>query len=461
MTTLSIPSVLAVALLGSAATCEGSPNIGDPADSALQRALNQRLSGDRTRACIAAAVVDVRVEHAIACADTQRARSLDASTPFEIGSISKTMTAFLMSSLIEEGVMDLEDPLAAHLPAELAVPDYMGEVIRLKHLVTHTSGLPPLPPKMPLTDPSNPYADLDESFVLASLADVQLASAPGKTWQYSNYGFMLLSHIVAQRARERFESLLEQRLFEPLMMTHSFTSKAPAGVEVAQPHLSSGTPTSAWDFPGSLAGIGGVRSSLEDMTRYVQAVLGRGDAAVTERLAFTLEPLPLAHGEPVMGMGWVRLTVEGRELIVHDGGTGGSSSLVIVEPGRGRGVVLLVDTAWSNLGGLPELALHLLDPGAFPAPPPRVVAQPSTELVAALDGDYRIGDVSVQLAARDGVLYATEADQPEVALGFDSYGDFFPLADVEGLLRPVRLPDGRYSFDWLQGGSPMRAERLR
>lgn len=436
-------------------------------DSVLKATVEERVLGDRTGVCVLAAVVETEaVSRAVVCADASRARPLDTKTALEIGSVSKTMTAALLASLIEDGMLTLDEPLATHLPAGTRVPDFEGAPIRLKHLVTHTSGLPGLPARFPTVAPDDPYAALTAEALLESLGDVRLTQAPGTHWAYSNFGAMLLSYVVARAAHQDLEALLQERLFSALEMSSAFVSSPPPGVQVAQGHLSLGTAASPWHFLVDLAGVGGVKASLDDLVRYVEAQLGRrGDARLAAVLATTHAAVDLGSagaapsaGEPEMGMGWIRLRLNGRLIIGHDGGTGGFSSFVAIDLERRRAVVLLMDTALSNLGGLADLGAHLIEP-SFPLEAPRTLATPSPELLASLVGRYQLeGGPEVTLTTRDGALFATPEGQAELELGFDSHGDFFPLT-IEGLLTPA-APGGEPRFIWTQGGVSVPATRL-
>jgi serine-type D-Ala-D-Ala carboxypeptidase/endopeptidase len=419
--------------------------------------LHQRLDGDRTGACIAAAVLGTTTQREIVCAAPERAAALDTHSAFEIGSITKTMTGFLLASLIEQHALDLDDTLQAQLPRDTVVPSFGGAPIRLRHLVTHTAGLPPVPTRMAVVDPTDPYRALDVPSLLGSLADVTLTASPGSNWAYSNFGFLLLSYVVTQKAGSSYESLLNQRLFAPLGMSDSFIVDG-GGRRVVQGHLPSAAPTAAWTFPVDLAGAGGVRASLDDMVHYAEAGLGRGDAGVVATLRSAMTRVELPGDVPAMGLAWLLPNVEGHQLYVHDGGTGGFSSFLLLEPAHDRAVVLLSDTALTDLGGLTTLALYLLDPGLADPPRPRRLRAPPAALVQGLVGRYTLGESIVELTAANGGLEAS-LDGERTALEYDSEGDFFSRS-VDGLLTPVALAGGAYSFRYTRQGAVVMAERL-
>lgn len=446
-------SLFATALLATVAACNS------PGDDTLEKTLAQRMTGDRTGACVAAAIIGPEVEWAVACANPEAPRDIDATTAFEIGSITKTMTAFLLAELVRDGVLTLDDPLAEHLPAGTLVPSFEGEPIRLRHLITHTSGLPPQPSRLVVDSLDDPYADFSVDGLLASLGDVTLASPPGSQWAYSNFGFMLLSYVVATERGQDFEDLLQERLFQPLGMRNAYIHEPPEGTQAAQGHLPAGKATPAWHFPRNLEGVGGVRASLDDMIRYAEALGGRGDADVVAALAKTMETVPSSHGEPTMGMAWIKAEVDGQPIVLHDGGTGGFSSLLVMEPASGRSVVLLFDTAFANFGGGTDIAMHVLYPATHPMPSPRLPAEPSQAMIDCLAGQHSLAGIPVTLENRAGALVALVAGAPELVFAYDSYGDFYPL-DLDALLTPVELEGGRCSFDWTQGGERTRAERL-
>ena len=432
-----------------------SPALAAAGDAELAGLVAQRLQGDRTGACFAVAVVEATVSRAYVCADPARARPLGPDTAFEIGSISKTMTAALLAREVEAGRMALDDPLAKDLPAGTAVPQFDGKPITLHHLVTHTSGLPALPPGFKPANPADPYADTTREQLLAALGQVKLAQAPGSNWAYSNFAMMLVSMIVAERGGTDFESLLRRELFAPLGM-RSFVGAAPAGVRLADGHLPNGTVASHWTLPGSFAGVGGVRATLDDMVAYTQAQLGLRESPLP--LAATQRQL-LAVGPRRAAMNWMIASLNGADILTHEGGTGGFSSFLAFDPAKKRGVVILSDTAMTSVGGLGSLGLHLLD-ARVPLGEPRKVVAADAALLAGLAGEYQLENgMRMRLSAGDAGLRVAVPGQGEFEMQRDSAGDFFP-AGFDAILRPQRQADGRYGFLWLQGGGAMPARRV-
>lgn len=462
---MSLPSLVSATLavaLALAATAADATDATDATDAAspLEATVRQRLDGDRTGACFAVAVVrDAAVETHFACADPKDAGRIGPDSAFEIGSVSKTMTATLLAGLLEAGQGSLEDPLADWLPEGTRVPQVAeGQPIRLRHLVTHSSGLPAMPPGVPLANPADPYAAMRPDDLLAALGRSQPAHAPGQAFEYSNFASMLLSYAVARRAGVDFETLLRERLFAPLGMAGAYVNQRPDGVRAAQGHLPNRQPTPAWTFHGDLSGVGGVRATLADMVAYARAQFGDAPAPLAAAIARTQQPVAGAPGR-AMAMNWMPVPLNGRTWLAHEGGTGGFSSFVAVDPAGRRAVVVLSDTAVHSLGGLGSLGLHLMDPGVPLGKPRRAVDAPAA-LLEALAGDYRLATgLAMTLRVREGRLEIQAEGQPAFAMGHDDAGDFYPLA-FDALLRPVRRGDGRYGFTWFQGGGAIEASRV-
>lgn len=424
----------------------------------LRAVLEQRFKGDRTGACIAAGVIEGGVTAtAYYCADPNNARPYDEHTAFEIGSVTKTMTAALLAEFIARGEISLSDPFARLLPPGTSVPSFQGHEITVGDIVTHASGLPALPANFHPRDNNNPYADFTKRDLLDGLAATTLTRAPGTKWEYSNFAMMVLSYALAKRSRKDYETLLRERLLGPLGMSESYVAQRPSQVHLAQGHLSNGLSAIPWDFPPDMAGVGGVRATLPDMLRYLEGELGTRDSVITPALAQTQELVATVSGHR-MGMNWSLLIRNGHTLLLHEGGTGGYSSFAGFDRAAKCAVVLLSDTALTSVGGLGSVGLHLLD-ATVPAGVPHVVAPADAQLIDALVGKYRLSTgLGIELRHVGNGLTIQADGQAEFEMGHDSAGDFYPLK-FDALLRPKRKADGSYTFTWFQLGGVLEAER--
>ena len=453
-------AALALAALGALASLPAQALT----EADLQQRLQTRFAGDRSGACVLAAVVlPTQVLRGRVCAAPRADGGPGYEQAFEIGSVSKTMTAFLVADLVAAGRWSLDDPIAKHLPAGTTVPRQGERQITVRDLVTHRAGLPALPTGWTPADPANPYASLTEAELLAALARTPLQGTLGDSNRYSNFGMMVLSVAVARALATEpgtagdLEQALATRLFAPLGMSGAYIARPPAGTKAAIGHLPGGSVTPAWTWAAApnAAGVGGVRARLDDMVRYAQAQLGLLQTPLASRLLATQ-----AEQAPSSGMNWIRANLRGHALLAHEGGTGGFSSLVALEPAKKQAVVLLADTALTDLGGMGPLALSLLDP-AVPMARARLAVPLPPIWREAFVGDYTLAGMTVKIWA-DGERLLAQASgpgQPVMELRADDQGDLYPLG-LNALLRPVMQGGRMARFAWHQGGGVMEGVRV-
>jgi len=403
---------------------------GSAMATSLDDTLAARLADDRSGVCLVAVALGQSHQTASYCADKNNPRDLDARSRFEIGSLTKPLQGLLVARLVERGELLLDEPVADLLPDSAEVPGHEGEPIRLKHLLTHTAGLPRLPTGFSVDDPANPYASYTPDDLLTALADTSLSSPPGERFAYSNFGAMLLSLALVERTGTPLPELFEREIFAPLGMDDS----AMTGPTV-HGHSARGKPVSGWDFHPDLGGVGAVRSTAADLSRWLDALRGEPEGPLAGALAESRKVLIEAGGQK-LGYGWLHLPLNDRFVMAHDGGTGGFSSFAVVDPERSQASLLLMDTSMIEQGSLADLAYHLVDE-SYPLESPR----PAAKLPAGVDprdyiGRYAIyqgeqrfmDDFTLEVMAGAGQLMvqgsAGGQTQPEVGIDPDGKDRF-------------------------------------
>lgn len=353
-----------------------------------------------------------------------------ASTVFEIGSITKAFTGILLADMVLKGEVALDDPVTRHLPPGTKVPEVNGATITLRHLTTHTSGLPGLPDNMEPADGGDPYADYTAERLSAFLARHQLRRAPGASYQYSNLGAGLLGWALATRAGLSYGELLRRRILEPLGMRQTgIVETEPMRSNLAAGHDPMGVPTPAWHLD-VLAGAGAIRSTLDDMLRFAAAARDTVHGPLAGAMALSQREFFRVDSVTSIGLGWHRRSRGGRTVAWHNGGTGGFRSMLVVDAGTGEAGVLLSNSAH----GSDALGMMLLD-AAVPIPPlPPVKATVSVD-VATLrryPGRYVLTPAFViTITARDTTGIDLQATgQSKFRLYASSPVDFF-LTGVE------------------------------
>jgi serine-type D-Ala-D-Ala carboxypeptidase/endopeptidase len=255
-----------------------------------------------------------------------------AGTPadgrFEIGSVTKTMTATLLALLAADGTLALDDEVGRWLPAGA------NGGITLRQLATHTAGLPRIAPNYRPTDPDNFWAGFTAELAEEGLRQADIT--PGAR-VYSNFGYQLLGLVLERASGQDYSGLITGRLLGPLSMTCSGVGRAGGGIPL--PGHARGREVPHWDRP--LPGAGGVEATIDDLAAYAAACLRPPRTALGGALTTAQAPqVPIEAGR-AQALGWI--VVDGR-LRGHSGGTGGFSSCVITDAGRGRGVVTLVSS---------------------------------------------------------------------------------------------------------------------
>ncbi|HVJ03473.1 MAG TPA: serine hydrolase [Sphingomonas sp.] len=337
---------------------------------------------------------------------------VDRSTLFEIGSITKVFTALILADMVNKGEVSLDDPATKFLPPGHRIPERGGRRITLRDLATHRSGLPRMADDMgSVDDPDGPFEGYTERRLLAFLDRYELTRDIGSQWEYSNLGAGLLGYLLARAASTDYETLLRQRITGPLGMTDTMISLPPSHAERLAPAFDGHMrPARPWNI-GIVTGAGGIRSSAADMLTFARAVLDpQSPVAPAMRTALAVRT-PGVHARVEQALGWLVLRPEpGRELLLHDGGTGGFRSVLALEPAKGRAAVALINSAVEP--SATDLVLHILlgtpaapTPPVPPAPPPPVKRTEIALSAAELDrsvGRYGFGAGFVIAVTREG-----------------------------------------------------------
>lgn len=335
----------------------------------LERIVRERVDSKRSTGIVAGVVFPDGQTRVVAYGKAGPGRRLDASSVFEIGSITKVFTATLLSDMVQRGEVKLDDPVARFLPKTVAVPARAGRQIKLVDLATQTSGLPRLPTNLRLANPANPYADYTVEQLYDFLSGYRLTRDIGSEFEYSNLGVGLLGHVLALRAGKSYEELLRERVLAPLgmrmtgitltpEMERHFASGHDGGREVVPP----------WDLP-TLAGAGALRSSITDMLRFAAANLDGEDGPLEGTMAATHAPRHTIDPPVRIGLNWFIVRPRDREIVWHNGGTAGFSSFIGLDKARGRAVVVLSNSTASSVD---DIGFHVLDERLPLAPPPKV-----------------------------------------------------------------------------------------
>lgn len=279
----------------------------------------------------------------------------DGDTIFEIGSITKVFTTLLLADMVRRGEAKLDDPVRLYLPDDVKVPKRGDREITLLDLATHSSGLPVQQPALGLWiilngDVDNPLAKYAAKDLYHFLSHYELPRDVGAKFEYSNWGMGLLGHALALRAKTSYEKLVVERICTPLGMKDTRITLAPEQQSrFAQGHDKQGQPAAHWDVD-VLAGMGALRSSANDMLKFLAAISGRTETKLLPAMrdCHTRRRSTDVEGESI-GLAWMlgKLPRSDRKVVWHNGGTGGFHSFIGFLPESRAAVVVLANSKLS------------------------------------------------------------------------------------------------------------------
>ncbi|MEU3066750.1 serine hydrolase domain-containing protein [Streptomyces sp. NPDC006906] len=207
---------------------------------------------------------------------------------YELGSASKPYAGLLLARLVAQGRVRYEDRAADLLAPGLPVHPAVRR-ITLRHLVTHTSGLPGLPADFyPQAVPrwsTDPYGGYRADRVIRAFLRARPRHRPGTRWHYSNFAVSVLGHTLVAATGTPWEVLLHQQVLAPLGLGATRLRTCPDGTD-AVGHRRDGTPVPALDT-GGFGAAGAVRATPLDLLTFLEAHAGVADTPGTRNAAFT------------------------------------------------------------------------------------------------------------------------------------------------------------------------------
>ncbi len=263
-------------------------------------------------------------------------------TLFEIGSISKTFTAILLADAVIKGKMQLNDPISKYLPDSIGKMSYKDAPITLQTLSNHSSGFPSLPANFfqKSDNEANPYQNYDEKRMFTYLKNFKPYREVGVNYDYSNFAVGLLGTILARQNQTSYEQLITDKICQPLQMKNTkIFLQDTDNQRFAQGYDGNGKATSAWDM-NTLAGAGGIRSTVNDLVKYVMANMTIAPKQLQEAINLT-HKTTFSKAENVVGLGWILPSKANSNLYFHNGGTGGFRSFAGFDKERKIGIVIL------------------------------------------------------------------------------------------------------------------------
>jgi CubicO group peptidase (beta-lactamase class C family) len=310
-------------------------------------------------------------QRGVGARDLRTLTPIDAATNFRLASFTKQFTAASIMLLVHDGKLRYQTPLADIFPEFPA----WGRSITVRHLLTHTGGLPDYEDLMNGGGWTAQHQIQDAEALALIERQPRGKFAPGTSWSYSNSGFVVLGLIVAKVSGKSFPEFLHDRIFALLGMTHTLafdngTNTVPNRAYGHTRRQDTFVETDQSDTSATL-GDGGIYSNLEDLARWDDS-LAKHTLITAEEMKAALTPVTLANGaathwpkepnednlapgKPVAyGFGWFLDPYHGRPCMWHTGTTTGFHTVIERFPEQRLSIIIL-----SNRTDLDVAALAL------------------------------------------------------------------------------------------------------
>lgn len=290
------------------------------------------------------------------------ARNLAENTPatgetlFGIGSVTKSFTALATMQLVDDGKLELDDPVAEYIPLDSAE-------VTIESLLSHTAGVPSncmahvlLGRFAGVDDPMTPMSDFDDFLhhVNGSFPD-EVVADPGERFYYYATGFTLLGAVIETVTGKDYREYMRERVLDPLEMHRSTFSREAflADDDRMTPYLTdeNGASERPYPFHPLTEATGGLMASAPELANYLRVQINQGEFEGEQLVAPALarqlhEPhVEASEAYGSYGYGWMTNEFLGETLVGHSGdavvGTAGLTFL----PGSELGVVVLSNTS--------------------------------------------------------------------------------------------------------------------
>jgi CubicO group peptidase (beta-lactamase class C family) len=290
------------------------------------------------------------------------------NTLFAIGSSTKAFTAYILGTLVAEDKLDWDEPVITYLPDFKLKDEYATKHITARDLLTHVSGLP-------RHDMLWYGSSLSRRELFDRLQYLEPTADLRERWQYQNLMFMTAGYLAEQITGKSWETLVRERIFQPLGMGSSNVSidalKLVAERAIGYNEEKKTLKRMEYRNIDAIGPAGAINSNAVDMSHWVMLQLGRGKYGDTQLLP--KEVMATLHAPQVVmpggtssdeilfnlyAMGWMEHAYRGRLLVHHGGNIDGFSAMVSFMPKEDLGVVILTNANGTPLPGVAMFTVY-------------------------------------------------------------------------------------------------------
>ena len=377
----------------------------------------------------------------------------DVNSIFQIGSITKQITAAVIMALQQEGKLSVKDKLSKYFSGFTN-----GDKITIENLLTHTSGIHNYTEDSVLmkSDVTKHYS---QEQMLKLFAGYSPDFEPGAKWHYSNSGYSILGYIIEKAEKKPYEKVVRERIFQPLSMTNSgfdFTNLSNSNKTKGYFSLNP-NPKPAPIVDSTIAySAGAVYTTVGDLYKWDRAI-------------YTNKILKPDHWKSVFtpyknmyGYGWRIDTLYGKQFTAHSGGIHGYSSYIIRFPQDEAVVIIFDNSSSTSLNAISKNIAAILFNQAYQVPvAKKEVSVDSTNLKQYV-GEYELAPgFTITISLDAGGLKGQATGQPAFDLYAEKENVFF-LKVVEAKIEFVKDADGKVTEMILyQNGQQPRGQKIK
>jgi CubicO group peptidase (beta-lactamase class C family) len=341
-------------------------------------------------------------------------RQVGTETRFRIASVSKPFTATLAMTLVEQGKVGLDVPVAAYIPDLRLADERARRGITLRHLLSHRSGL--------FRDFDEDHGPGDDALrkAVARFVGLRRVTAPGEMWSYSNAGYHLAGAAIARALGTAFESAMQERVLGPLGLGRTgYFARGSAASPLAEGHTRGADGRYAVyrgrPYPRNRNPAGGLFSTAGDLLGFAALHLGEDAAGVGRVLSGASvhamqEPQVRVDSEREWGLGWELRSVGGTRVVGHDGGVNGYAARLTLVPEKGFALAVLTNAERGD-AAIRQIERKVLEACcALEIEDPTVVELPPKSL-ARVAGAYRRPGADVLFTVEGSSLRLDETEK--------------------------------------------------
>ena len=343
---------------------------------------------------------------------------VDGRTLFLCGSTTKTFTATALMLLVEEGRLELEDPVRAHLPEFRVDDDGAASTVTVLQLLNHTAGWD--------GDFFKSTGDGDDALAryIEAMAGLRQLAPPGAVVSYNNASFAVVARLVEKVSGMPYETAVNTLVLEPLELEETlFFSRELMTRRCAVGHQrlrDGGITVQPYGLPRADNGVGGLATTTSDLLAWARFHLEDGRAVIRRMREPTVEVPGWSSGDAV-GLSWLLDDVAGLRVAGHGGAMPGQLSMFKMVPERGFALAACTNCHPTGAAFNERLMRwaweRVLD---APIPEPDTAARTAAE-VEPFCGTYETVANIVTVAAHEDGVSLEVIDRPEVlkVLGLD------------------------------------------